>query len=448
MKRNTKILSVFLAAVFAIIAVCSVFVAADASYTVNYNTTAVEVKVDEEFTIIAAPKLPSKATDIKYQWYMTSTNKLSEATKIENATNSLFKAKAETPGDYYYFCEVTAKLDGQTITTLNYSNMSAVRVTVKASLAIVPVGDDNVSIYDPDDTVFFKVEIQNATKADISWYVCDEKGNTGKILAIGNSLVINGIDGEKLGIPQYFACIATDGKDIDLHIFSCTLKDESMREEEKEEEEKTPDTPEDEKNTDDSKPPETDEKDEYKLPFTDVKESDWFYNDVMTAHKNGLINGKSETLYSPGDNMTYAEAVKLACAIHQLDRDGKVTIPNGSMWWYSTYMDYALTNGIIEQDLSDKANEPITRKEYVYIFYKALPEEKFAEINNIAAGSIPDVKAGKYYHRIYTFYRAGILTGSDAKGTFSPDSNIKRSEVAAILTRMFDDSARKTITLK
>ncbi len=447
MKRKTKVLSIFIAVVFAVIALCPVFVAADAIYTVNYNITAVEVKVDEEFTIIAAPKLPSKTTDIKYQWYMTSTNKLSEATKIENATNSLFKAKAETPGDYYYFCEVTAKLDGQTITTLNYSNMSAVRVAVKASLAIVPVGDDNISIYDPDDTVFFKVEIQNATKADISWYVCDEKGNTSKILAIGNSLVIDGIDGEKLGIPQYFACIATDGKDIDLHIFSCTLKDESMREEEKEEEQ-TPDASEDEKDTDDSNLPETDEKDEYKFPFTDVKESDWFYNDVITAHKNGLINGKSETQYSPDDNMTYAEAVKLACAIHQLDRDGKVTIPNGSMWWYSTYMDYALTNGIIEQDLSDKANEPITRKEYVYIFYKALPEEKFAEINNIAAGSIPDVKAGKYYHRIYTFYRAGILTGSDAEGTFSPDSNIKRSEVAAILTRMFDDSARKSITLK
>ena len=35
-----------------------------------------------------------------------------------------------------------------------------------------------------------------------------------------------------------------------------------------------------------------------------------------------------------------------------------------------------------------------------------------------------------------------------ANGTFMPDSNIKRSEVAAILTRMSDKTARKNITLK
>lgn len=441
MRKSSKIISVFLVVVFAIMTICPLIAAADTTYTVNYNKTAIEVKLEEEFSIIAAPKFPSGTTDIKYQWYVTSTKKLSEATKIENANGSLFKAKAETPGEYYYFCEVTAKVGGETVTTLNYSNMSAVRVTVKASLTIVPVGEDHVSIYDPSDSVFFNVEIENADKANISWYACDEKGNTGKLLAIGNSFVINGISKDKLGVPQYFACIATNDKEIDLHIFSCTLKDESM----KETEEEKPEKPSDDDKKEDEK---TEEKDEYKFPFTDVKESDWFYNDVMTAHKNGLINGKSENLYNPGDNMTYAEAVKLACAIHQLDRDGKVTIPNGSTWWYSTYMDYALTNGIIEEDLSKKANDPITRKEYVYIFYKALPEENFKEINSIGADSIPDVEAGKYYHRIYTFYRAGILTGSDAKGSFSPDSNIKRSEVAAILTRLFDNSARKSFTLK
>ena len=40
------------------------------------------------------------------------------------------------------------------------------------------------------------------------------------------------------------------------------------------------------------------------------------------------------------------------------------------------------------------------------------------------------------------FYRAGILSGVDAKGTFNPSDNIKRSEVAAILIRMMDKTAR------
>ena len=44
-------------------------------------------------------------------------------------------------------------------------------------------------------------------------------------------------------------------------------------------------------------------------------------------------------------------------------------------------------------------------------------------------------------------YNAGILTGSDAAGSFKPESTIQRSEVATIVTRMADKSLRKTFTL-
>jgi len=94
--------------------------------------------------------------------------------------------------------------------------------------------------------------------------------------------------------------------------------------------------------------------------------------------------------------------------------------------------------------LSAKANKNISRREYAYIFSKALPSEALAERNNIPSGSIPDVKEekGVYNKAVYRLYRAGIVAGSDAKGTFNPDSNIKRSEVAAILIRMMDAAAR------
>ena len=48
--------------------------------------------------------------------------------------------------------------------------------------------------------------------------------------------------------------------------------------------------------------------------------------DVENAYKNGLINGKSEKRYAPNDNMTYAEAIKLACTIYQLYYAGSVTV--------------------------------------------------------------------------------------------------------------------------
>lgn len=187
----------------------------------------------------------------------------------------------------------------------------------------------------------------------------------------------------------------------------------------------------------------------YKFPFNDVEKDAWYRKDVETAHKNGLVNGKSDTMFYPDDNMTYAEAVKLACAMHQLYHDKKVTLTAGSSVWYSTYMSYALEKGIIEIDLTAVADEKITRSDFVKIFYAALPASEYAVINEVANNAIPDVSLiAKSAKEIYAFYRAGILVGSDNEGTFNPESNIVRSEVAAILTRMFDGSARKTITLR
>ena len=67
--------------------------------------------------------------------------------------------------------------------------------------------------------------------------------------------------------------------------------------------------------------------------------------------------------------------------------------------------------------------------------------DHFAHPRNV--GEMDDANA----EAIYTFYRAGILTGSDGKGTFNPNSSIKRSEVAAILSRMFDSNVRQSVTL-
>ena len=83
----------------------------------------------------------------------------------------------------------------------------------------------------------------------------------------------------------------------------------------------------------------------------------------------------------------------------------------------------------------------------VHIFHEAAKDLRV--INAVADNAIPDVKTGAACAaEIYDFYRAGILTGSDVKGTFRPSDSIKRSEVAAILIRMFDSSARRTITLE
>ncbi|EJP19191.1 SLH domain protein [Peptostreptococcaceae bacterium AS15] len=181
-----------------------------------------------------------------------------------------------------------------------------------------------------------------------------------------------------------------------------------------------------------------------KLPFTDVPEKSWYYEDVKSAYESDLISGKKPTKYAPNDNMTAAEAVKLAAAMYMLKNEGKVNFAP-SKPWYNVYVDYAKRKGLISGDLT--WNKNITRAGYMQIFANILTDEE-AKKNEVADGSIPDVPmTHPSAQAIYKLYRAGIVTGIDDKKNCSPASNIKRSEVAAILIRMMDVKRRLGFSL-
>ncbi len=183
--------------------------------------------------------------------------------------------------------------------------------------------------------------------------------------------------------------------------------------------------------------------------FVDIPKDVWFFEDVRKAVEKGLINGVSETEFAPYDNITIAATIKLAACLHQLNATGDITLTNGSVNWYDTYVEYAENSGIILRDEWDEAyDKEATRAEFVWIMYKSLPHFEFEEINSVADNAIPDVPIDiGFAGPIYGFYRAGILTGSDQNGTFYPSNPIQRCEVAAILTRMTDRSTRKFIVL-
>lgn len=185
------------------------------------------------------------------------------------------------------------------------------------------------------------------------------------------------------------------------------------------------------------------------FPFTDVSTNSWYYSSIKSAWEKGLIDGVNALQFKPDANLTVAQALKLAAALHQLSNTGAVSLGNGSPW-YSTYLNYAVENGIVEnayQSYTDaQLNAAISRAEFVHILNGAMSD--YAVRNNVADNAIPDVKGtDKYGAEIYEFYRAGILTGCDAQGTFYGANSIKRSEAAAILVRMCDTSARQSITL-
>ena len=123
------------------------------------------------------------------------------------------------------------------------------------------------------------------------------------------------------------------------------------------------------------------------LPFTDVREADWFYDDVVYAYENGLFSGTSDTTFSP--------------------------------------------------------NASMTRAMLVTILYRAAGEPSVAGITN----KFTDNKQNQYYYEPVLWASSkGIVNGATAT-TFDPDGKITREQIAAILYRYAGSPAASSSAL-
>lgn len=182
--------------------------------------------------------------------------------------------------------------------------------------------------------------------------------------------------------------------------------------------------------------------------FSDVASDMWYAESVIAAYELGLVKGVSETAFNPEGNIAIAEVITLASRLHKIYNGKGGSFEEGNPW-YQVYVDYAVENGILGTNEFSDYTSLATRAQCAAILSRAFPETALPATNTIDDNMIPDVSIGDIYGpEIYMLYRAGVLTGNDALGTFAPDTSIQRCAVAAIVTRMADVELRKTITLK
>ena len=174
-----------------------------------------------------------------------------------------------------------------------------------------------------------------------------------------------------------------------------------------------------------------------KLPFSDISEDAWYYPYVQTAYSFGIINGKSETIFDPNAGLTCAEAAKIAAVIHNKNRyDGEEAdfSPTGSNW-YGVYVDYCYDNAILEDYIIFDWEQNATRAQMAYLFSRCDTEQYF--INDVPITDIPDVyDTTPFAYEILDLYNKGIAVGSDEYMAYHPDSQVKRSEAATLISRI------------
>lgn len=193
--------------------------------------------------------------------------------------------------------------------------------------------------------------------------------------------------------------------------------------------------------------------------FVDVKAEDWFYPNVAALYSIGLTNGKGDNYhFEPQSELTVAEVITLAARLRSLydfgnSEAGAKFFREHDWAWYAPYFAYLRYIGMIGYEFDERANLPATRAEVAHLLAIALPSELFAPINaeivtvGYAMGQyIRDVNDYTPYQQdILTLYRWGILNGMDSTGSFKPDTTIRRSEVAAMISRLVESDLRITL---
>ena len=153
------------------------------------------------------------------------------------------------------------------------------------------------------------------------------------------------------------------------------------------------------------------------LPFTDVKEADWFYTYVKDLYEDGTVNGMTATTFVPAGNLTYGQALKLLdCAL-----GAGLQGPLAGGHWASGYMRYAARNGWIggTVDLDGK----ITRLEFCKIAAKAKNLTEQPASNPFTDTSDASVLA---------LNKAGVINGMTAT-TFEPNGLLTRAQISKII---------------
>ena len=181
---------------------------------------------------------------------------------------------------------------------------------------------------------------------------------------------------------------------------------------------------------------------EWKNPFTDVKENEWFYDSVKYAYENDLMKGISNTEFAPDSEVTRAMFVTVIYRMEnepQTEKCAFTDVESGS--YYENAVAWANENGIVS-GISEECfapNEPITREQMAAIIYRYAAFKGY-DITTSSNTSYTDNDDISDYAKDAVIWAAekSVMTGN-TDGSFAPKANTTRAQVASVFMRMVEN---------
>ena len=175
------------------------------------------------------------------------------------------------------------------------------------------------------------------------------------------------------------------------------------------------------------------------LPFSDVTESDWFYDAVTYAYENGLMDGVGMGLFAPNSETTRAQLVTI---LHRLagqpapsGDSGFSDVETGT--WYTDAVAWAAQNGIVNgvSDTQFAPGDDITREQLAVILYRYATYQGYDVSQRADLSGFVDGTISTYAQEALSWASAqGLVLGFE-DDSLRPQGNASRAQIAAVLMR-------------
>ena len=186
---------------------------------------------------------------------------------------------------------------------------------------------------------------------------------------------------------------------------------------------------------------------EWKNPFTDVEEKDWFYEAVKFVNQNKLFNGVSENEFGGSINTTRGMIVTVLYRYAKAETNKEAPFDDVKAGtYYSNAIAWASENGIVNGVGNNNfaPDKSITREEFVVILYRYAVKSGM----DVSVGENTNILSYDDFNQISEYAipamqwacGSGIITGR-TNATLDPKETVTRAEVATIVMRFIKDFA-------
>ena len=182
-------------------------------------------------------------------------------------------------------------------------------------------------------------------------------------------------------------------------------------------------------------------------PFIDVAEGDWFYDAVVYAYQNELMDGVGGNRFAPNSETTRAQLVTI---LYRLEGEPAVSgdlpftdVESGT--WYTDAILWAAQNNIVNgvNDTEFAPGDDLTRQQLVTIFYRYAESKGYDVSASADLSGYPDAGQVQDYAQPAMAWAVAenIIQGME-DGTLKPAGNASRAQIATILMRFCEDVAQ------